>query len=343
VTGVTGRSCRSARSREAAAVRRRAHPAASAAASRRRRARWSWPSAAIALPSAAPAHDEETQDDRRPGGHLGNRSEMSSPWVRSRTIGGLTVRCFRTVRRPDGWCPAPVARLVLVAMLVSGRSQAWTGCPAAYRTPATSVDEYSLPQPPRTWQLYAARRRTNPGPLPPQATGRLGEHGRRRPARSPVARARTGRLCRRPCRTLALWPSGMASRFRTPRPDGRVQWSSGGTSCGCVTTARSVPLASAFSLASVAAEPGRWGCQPGSRPPEQARRPSARLTPRQLARRRPGPRPRTLPPALGPRAPPPGRPCGPRWAGRTTGRSSHRRRRWPAWNPARDQAARTPA
>jgi hypothetical protein len=59
--------------------------------------------------------------------------------------------------------------------------------------------------------------------------GRLSEHGQRRPAWSPVARARTGRLCRRPCRTLALWPSGMASRFRTPRPDGRVQWSSSGT------------------------------------------------------------------------------------------------------------------
>ena len=146
-----------------------------------------------------------------------------------RAISGLTVRCFRTVRRPDGWCPAPVARLVSVAMLVSGRSQAWTGCPAAHRMPATSVDEYSLPQPPQTWQLYAARKTNQSGTAATAGPGRLSEHGQRRPAWSPVARARTGRLCRRPCRTLALWPSGMASRFRTPRPDGRVQWSSSGT------------------------------------------------------------------------------------------------------------------
>jgi hypothetical protein len=33
--------------------------------------------------------------------------------------GGLTVRCFRDNRRPDGWCPADVARLVSIAMPVS--------------------------------------------------------------------------------------------------------------------------------------------------------------------------------------------------------------------------------
>jgi hypothetical protein len=34
-------------------------------------------------------------------------------------IGGLTVRCFRNGRRPDGLCPAHVATLVSVTMLVS--------------------------------------------------------------------------------------------------------------------------------------------------------------------------------------------------------------------------------
>jgi hypothetical protein len=34
-------------------------------------------------------------------------------------IGGLTVRCFRNDRPPDGWCPAVTPRLVSVAMPVS--------------------------------------------------------------------------------------------------------------------------------------------------------------------------------------------------------------------------------
>ena len=142
-----------------------------------------------------------------------------------RAISGLTVRCFRTVRRPDGWCPAPVARLVSVAMLVSGRSQAWTGCPAAHRMPATSVDEYSLPQPPRTWQLYAARRRTNPGPLLPQAPAvsvsmvSVGRHGRRwlvreqgGSAADPAGHSRCGR---------PEWRPGSGHRDRTAGSSGR--------------------------------------------------------------------------------------------------------------------------
>jgi hypothetical protein len=132
---------------------------------------------------------------------------------------------LRTVRRPDGWCPAPVARLVSVAMLVSGRSQAWTGCPAAHRTPATSVDEYSLPQPPRTWQLYAARRRTNPGPLLPQAPAvsvsmvGVGRHGRRwlvreqgGSAADPAGHSRCGR---------PEWRPGSGHRDRTAGSSGR--------------------------------------------------------------------------------------------------------------------------
>ena len=101
--------------------------------------------------------------------------------------------------------------------------------------------------------------------------------------------------------------------------------------CDWVTTARSAPLASAVSLASAAADPGRGRCPPGSQQPEQARRPSATPKPCQLARRRREPRPPSHPQAPEPRAPPPGRLCGQRWAGRTMGRSSHPRRIWPAW------------
>jgi hypothetical protein len=55
-------------------------------------------------------------------------------------IGGLTVRCFRNDRPPDGWCPAHAARLV-----VDGQAGVCGGlwpdrCPAASRTPATSAD-----------------------------------------------------------------------------------------------------------------------------------------------------------------------------------------------------------
>jgi hypothetical protein len=49
--------------------------------------------------------------------------------------GGLTVRCFRDNRRPDGWCPADVAMPVSAAICGPDR------CPAAHNsTPATSVD-----------------------------------------------------------------------------------------------------------------------------------------------------------------------------------------------------------
>jgi hypothetical protein len=54
--------------------------------------------------------------------------------------GGLTVRCFRNDRPPDGWCPADVARLVSIAMPVSAAICGPDGYPAADRTPATSVD-----------------------------------------------------------------------------------------------------------------------------------------------------------------------------------------------------------
>jgi hypothetical protein len=51
----------------------------------------------------------------------------------------LTVRWFRNDRPPDGWCPA-VVRLVSAAMPVSAAICGPDGCPAADRTPATSVD-----------------------------------------------------------------------------------------------------------------------------------------------------------------------------------------------------------
>ena len=45
----------------------------------------------------------------------------------SRTSGGLTVRCFRKDRPPDGRCPAHIARLISVALRVSAVSWARTG------------------------------------------------------------------------------------------------------------------------------------------------------------------------------------------------------------------------
>jgi hypothetical protein len=82
-----------------------------------------------------------------------------------------------------------------------------------------------LPQPPRTWQLYAARRRTNPGPLLPQAPAvsvsmvGVGWHGRRwlvreqgGSAADPAGHSRCGR---------PEWRPGSGHRDRTAGSSGR--------------------------------------------------------------------------------------------------------------------------
>jgi hypothetical protein len=112
------------------------------------------------------------------------------------------------------------------------------------RTPWTGVRPPTVRRPPaRTRSGPCGSRRghgnergaqpdTRPEPLLPQATAaaKPGEHGRcpvsmATPAAPPGGQERT---CRRPCRTLPLRPSGLPSRFRTPRTDCRVRCPTGG-------------------------------------------------------------------------------------------------------------------
>jgi hypothetical protein len=141
--------------------------------------------------------------------------------TRAGTINGLTVRCFRDDRRPDGWCPARVARPVSAAISGPAGVRPPAGCPAGARTPAISADTGGPCGSHRGHGNWSgARPDTGPEPLLPQATAasKRGWHGLCPVGvATPTAHAGTGVDCRRNRRTLPLWPSAVPSRFRTPR------------------------------------------------------------------------------------------------------------------------------
>jgi hypothetical protein len=109
------------------------------------------------------------------------------------------------------------------------QSAAWTGVrPLIARRPP-SGHGYSLPQTSGAWQLI------QPGAEP--VWDRY--YGRPRRSREAWSAVRPGtvtggscrkrsRLCRTPLPNASLWPSGMLSGFRTPRPDAAVRCPSGG-------------------------------------------------------------------------------------------------------------------
>jgi hypothetical protein len=147
------------------------------------------------------------------------------------TNSGLTVRCFRDDRRPDGWCPARVARPVSAA--ISGPA----GCPAAARTPAISADTGG----PCGSHLghgnrSGARPDTGPQPLLPQATAasKRGGHGLCPVGMAtPTAHAGTGVDCRRHRRDS----TAVAVRRAVQVPDTRGRTAASGL-CPAAAVAR---------------------------------------------------------------------------------------------------------
>jgi hypothetical protein len=134
--------------------------------------------------------------------------------------GGLTVRCFRNDRRPDGcvrhtwpgWCGGQAGvRGGLLPGQVSGRL-----LHAGHRRGHVVVLAVAIAD----MATRAVRSRTRcPGSRLPQAAAayKAGEDGRCLAGTStPAAVREQERSCRRHCRTLPLWPSATPSRFRTP-------------------------------------------------------------------------------------------------------------------------------
>jgi hypothetical protein len=110
----------------------------------------------------------------------------------------------------------------LTPRTVSGRSPARR---------STGVDTAWVRGSHRDMPTCAAPSRIRLGQVLLQATAASREHGRCPAAMAtPAIRAGQQRSSHRSCRTLPLWPSGMPSRFRTPRTDGRVRYPPGG--CG---------------------------------------------------------------------------------------------------------------
>jgi hypothetical protein len=83
---------------------------------------------------------------------------------------GLTVRCFRNGRPPDGWCPAHVARLVSMAMPVYAATCGPGRMSGRDRTPATSMDAGGPCGSHRGHGNPCDAAEPGPGPLLPQAT-----------------------------------------------------------------------------------------------------------------------------------------------------------------------------
>jgi hypothetical protein len=137
---------------------------------------------------------------------------------RAGTISGLTVRCFRNYRRPDGRCPAHANRPDTMAMLVSA-AVGPLGRVSGYRRAGGHQDGHVVvPAAPRR-NVATVRPDTGPEPLLPQATAtsKAGRHGRC-PAGLGDAHGRAERALsdHRHGQTLPRRPSGMPSRFRTP-------------------------------------------------------------------------------------------------------------------------------
>jgi hypothetical protein len=129
-----------------------------------------------------------------------SRGSCSESERTARAVGGLTVRSFRSYRRPDGRCPAHADKAGLGSHAgVRGGRTPWTGVqpPTAHRPPAGHVVVPA--QPPRT----------RPGTVLPQATaaaeaGLVGVRAARPPPTVGVERALSNR--------------GTAGHFRCDRP-----------------------------------------------------------------------------------------------------------------------------